>query len=184
MDLRLLLLVFCMVASEVPDIQTRPIDFVCDDHARRDMNMVKELEAAMNDCSGSALLPSSIQLPCVKINKASWEKKSMQEKRGDILAALGTLAQGVRVTRMLTTPGCQFSLLERLEHSITNYLHIVTHLELTGEAESPVTSCPSQVTQNLGQVLRHFSWLLTGKLEWLIAELKTQCQTERLTSNL
>ncbi|KAI1883079.1 hypothetical protein AGOR_G00241550 [Albula goreensis] len=181
---RLLLLLLCTTASKVRDVQARPIDFVCDDQARRDMNMVKELEAGMRECRGSDKLPLAIPLPCVKIHKASWENKSMQEKRGDILAALQTLVQGVRENRPLVLAECQLSLLERLDRSVTNYLHIVTHMELSGEPESLVTSCPSQSTQNLGHVLWHFSRLLTGKLEWLVSELSSQCHVEQTTSIL
>ncbi|KAJ8378095.1 hypothetical protein AAFF_G00248090 [Aldrovandia affinis] len=141
---RVLLLLLCLAASDVRDTQARPIDFVCDYQARRRMNTVKELEAAMRECSGSALLPSPVLLPCVMIHKASWDKKSMQEKRGDIVAALVTV----------------------------------------GEAESPAADCPGQATQNFGHVLWHLSRLLTGKLEWLVGELSSQCHVERMTSNL
>lgn len=44
-----------------------------------------------------------------------------------------------------------------------------------GEANSSVAACPSQPTQNLAQVLWNFSRLLTGKLEWLAAELSSRC---------
>ncbi|KAJ8357834.1 hypothetical protein SKAU_G00206280 [Synaphobranchus kaupii] len=180
----LLLLLLCMASSEVGDIQARPIDFVCDDHARRDMNTVKELESVMRGCSGSALLPSPITLPCMKTHKASWDMKSMQQKRGDIVAALRTLAQAVGGVRSVLLSECHASLLQRLERSVTNYLHILTHLELTGEADSSVTACLTQSTQNLGHVLLNFSRLLTGKLEWFVAELSPRCQVERKTSNL
>lgn len=40
------LLIF-LAAGEVGNIQAGPVDFVCDDHARRDMNALKKLEAAM-----------------------------------------------------------------------------------------------------------------------------------------
>ncbi|KAJ8271153.1 hypothetical protein GJAV_G00123350 [Gymnothorax javanicus] len=181
----LLLLLLCMAASEVFDIQARPIDFVCDDNARRDMNTVKELELIMGECNGSAHLPSTVTLPCAKTHKASWDRKSMQQKRGDIVTALRMLAEGVRAVRSSASlPECQSSLLERLERSITNYLHILARLELQGEAEGSVTACPSQPTQDLGLVLWNLSCLLTGKLEWLVAEMRSQCHAERTASKL
>ncbi|KAG5847744.1 hypothetical protein ANANG_G00129470 [Anguilla anguilla] len=180
----LLLLLLSMAASDIPGVQARPIDFVCDGHARRDLNTVKELESVMGECSGSALLPLPITLPCMKTHKASWDRKSVQQKRGDIVAALRALAQGVREVRSLLLPECQASLLERLERSVTNYLHILTHLELTGEDDSLVAACPSHPTRNLGDVLWSFSRLLTGKLEWLAAELSAGCHAEMKTSNL
>lgn len=41
------LLLLCMVASEVWDAETKPIDFVCNRAARRAMNVVAELESAL-----------------------------------------------------------------------------------------------------------------------------------------
>ncbi|XP_072560144.1 thrombopoietin [Paramormyrops kingsleyae] len=177
------LLIF-LAAGEVGNIQARPIDFVCDDHARRDMNTLKKLEAAMSVCSSSASLPSPIQLPCVKIHKASWDKKSMQEKTGEVQSALEMLGQDVRATMTVSQPGCQLSLLQQLEHSVSNYLHVVTHLEITGEVGKQYFFCPSERTHNMGLVLRNFGRLLSGKLEWLVAELKDRCQVERPTTNI
>ncbi|XP_048844587.1 thrombopoietin [Brienomyrus brachyistius] len=177
------LLIF-LAAGEVGNIQARPIDFVCDDHARRDMNTLKKLEAAMSGCSSSASLPSPIQLPCVKIHKASWDKKSLQQKTGEVQAALEMLGQDVRATMTLSQPTCQLSLLQQLEHSISNYLHVVTHLEITGQVEKLNFFCPSERTNNLGFVLWNFGRLLSGKLEWLVAELKDRCQVGRPTTNI
>ncbi|XP_035277507.1 thrombopoietin isoform X2 [Anguilla anguilla] len=146
----LLLLLLSMAASDIPGVQARPIDFVCDGHARRDLNTVKELESGMGECSGSALLPLPITLPCMKTHKASWDRKSVQQKRGDIVAALRALAQGVR----------------------------------EGEDDSLVAACPGHPTRNLGDVFWSFSRLLTGKLEWLAAELSAGCHAEGKTSNL
>lgn len=53
-----------------------------------------------------------------------------QEKRGDIVASLQVLVEDVKAARALSQPGCASSLLQRLEHSINNYLHILTHLEM------------------------------------------------------
>ena len=54
-----------------------------------------------------------------------------QEKRGDIIASLGLLGEDVQAARALTPPGCVSALLQRLEHSLTNYQHILAHLELS-----------------------------------------------------
>uniref|UniRef100_A0A674CWN3 Thrombopoietin n=1 Tax=Salmo trutta TaxID=8032 RepID=A0A674CWN3_SALTR len=124
------LLLLCMVASEVWNAETRPIDFVCDRESRRDMNTVAEMEAALADCDALKTLPSPIQLPCIKVHKASWERKSAQEKKGDIAASLRALSRSVRVVKTLSQPGCAATLLERLEHTVNNYLHIITHLDV------------------------------------------------------
>lgn len=41
------LLLFCMVASEVWDAETIPIEFVCNKGARRAMNIVAEMKSAL-----------------------------------------------------------------------------------------------------------------------------------------
>ncbi|KAK6302569.1 hypothetical protein J4Q44_G00269240 [Coregonus suidteri] len=169
------LLLLCMVASEVRDAETRPIDFVCDRESRRDMNTVAEMEAALADCDALKTLPSPIQLPCIKVHKASWERKLAQEKRGDIAASLGALYGSVRVVKTQSQPGCASALLERLERTVNNYLHIVTHLDIRGSGESPLLSCTPQSTQSLSTVLWTFSRLITGKLEWLMADLTHGC---------
>ncbi|XP_076001292.1 thrombopoietin isoform X4 [Genypterus blacodes] len=141
------LLLLCMVASEVWDVQTRPIDFVCNRDARRAMNIVAEMEAA---------------LP--------------QEQRGDIVASLKLLIEDVKVLKAASQPGCTSSLLHRLERSINNYLRILTHLELSqGPAESPALSCVPQSTQSLSTILWTYNRLLSGKLEGLMDNLADKC---------
>lgn len=54
-----------------------------------------------------------------------------QEKRGDIVASLKLLVEGVKVLIAQSLPGCGSSLLQRLENNINNYLLIVTHLQLS-----------------------------------------------------
>ncbi|XP_051554767.1 thrombopoietin isoform X2 [Myxocyprinus asiaticus] len=169
MDLsRVLVVVLSMVASELSHIHARPIDFVCDSEARRVMNKV--------DCSAVSSLPSSIQLPCIRIHKATWEMKSVHERRAEILLSLGTLAQDVRSARTLSQPSCVLTLLERLEHSVNNYLHVVKLLHNEGEQVRPqAKSCLGQDSKDLGLVLKHFGRLLTGKLEWLVVEMAKGC---------
>ncbi|XP_067309222.1 thrombopoietin isoform X2 [Pseudorasbora parva] len=177
MDLsRVLVVVFSMVASELSHVHTRPVDFVCNSEARRAMNKVKDLQEEMKVCSAVDALPSSIQLPCVGINKPTWERKSVHEWRAEILLSLGTLAQDVRSARTLSQPGCRLTLLERLERSINNYLHVVRLLHIEGEQVGPQAErCLSQPSKDLGLVLKKFGSLLTGKLEWLIAEMAKGC---------
>uniref|UniRef100_A0A8C8JDQ1 Thrombopoietin n=1 Tax=Oncorhynchus tshawytscha TaxID=74940 RepID=A0A8C8JDQ1_ONCTS len=169
------LLLLCMVASEVWNAETRPIDFVCDRESRRDMNTVAEMAAALADCDGLKMLPSPIQLPCIKVHKASWERKSAQEKKGDIAATLRALSRSVSVVKTLSQPGCAATLLERLEHTVNNYLHIITHLDIRGSVESPLFSSTAESTHSLSTVLWTFSRLITGKMEWLMADLTHGC---------
>ncbi|XP_062337430.1 thrombopoietin isoform X3 [Osmerus eperlanus] len=155
------LLLLYVFATEVLDAETRPIDFVCDRESRRGINTVVAMEAALADCYALSTLPFPVQLPCIKVHKASWDNKSHQEKQGDIMASLGALAEGVRSVRLVRIlPGCASSLLERLEHSINNYLHILTHLESS---------------QSMKTVLWTYSRLITGKLEWLMSDLIDRC---------
>jgi hypothetical protein len=52
-----------MVASEVWNAETRPIDFVCDRESRRDMNTVAEMAAALVNLYVFNNLPSSVVVP-------------------------------------------------------------------------------------------------------------------------
>ncbi|XP_034147444.1 thrombopoietin isoform X2 [Esox lucius] len=124
------LLLLCMVANEVWHATTRPIDFVCDRESRKDMNTEAEMRTALGDCEALKTLPSPILLPCSKLHKASWERKSAQEKRGDISASLAALSESVRVARTLSQSGCGSTQLERLERTVNNYLQIITHLDI------------------------------------------------------
>lgn len=54
-----------------------------------------------------------------------------QEKRGDIVASLRLLIEGVKVVRALSQPGCAASPLQRLENNVNNYLLILTQLQLS-----------------------------------------------------
>ncbi|KAI3374945.1 hypothetical protein L3Q82_021469, partial [Scortum barcoo] len=96
------LLLLCMVAFKVWDAETKPIDFVCNKGARRAMNIVVEMESALH-----------------------------QEKRGDIVASLRLLIEGVKVVRALSQPGCAALPLQRLENNVNNYLLILTRLHLS-----------------------------------------------------
>ncbi|XP_044224705.1 thrombopoietin isoform X1 [Thunnus albacares] len=170
------LLLLCMVASEVWDAETKPIDFVCNRVARRALNVVAEMQSALKDCNGSMTLSTPVQLPCTELHVASWENKSHQEKRGDIGASLRLLVEGVKVVRALSQAGCGAVLLQRLEHNINNYLLILTHLQLSqGPVETPVLSCVPGSTQSLSTVLLNYNRLISGKLERFMITLEDRC---------
>ncbi|XP_042354144.1 thrombopoietin isoform X3 [Plectropomus leopardus] len=141
------LLLLCMVASKLWDAETKPIEFVCDKSARRAMNIVAELQSALH-----------------------------QEKRGDIVASLRLLIEGVKVVRAPGQPACATSLLQRLENNINNYLLILTHLQLSqGPAVSPALSCVPQSTLSLSMVLLNYNQLISGKLERFVVNLEDRC---------
>lgn len=169
------LLLLCMVASEVWDAENKPIDFVCNKGARRAMNIVAEMESALSDCNGSTTLSTPVQLPCTELHVASWENKSHQEKRGDIVASLRLLIEGVKVMRAPSQPGCGTSLLQRLENNINNHLLIITHLQLSGPVVSPALSCVPRSTQSLSTVLLNYNRLISGKLDRLMVDLEDRC---------
>ncbi|CAL8366802.1 unnamed protein product [Boreogadus saida] len=159
--------------------EARPLDFVCDRGSRRRaVNSVAQMQTDLSACGGGGgvTLSTEVRLPCIKVHKASWEGKSHQEKRGDIIASLGLLGEDVRAAVALTAPGCVSALLQSLEHSLTNYQHILAHLELSGAVESPLTSsCVPQSSPSLSTVLWAYSRLITGKLEWLVVTLEDRC---------
>lgn len=169
------LLLLCMVASEVWDVETRPVDFVCSRASRKALNIVAEMESSLSDCDGSTTLSAAVKLPCTGLHLASWENKSHQEKRGDIVASLQLLIEGVRAVKVLSRPGCVTSLLQRLENNIDNYLLTLTHLELSGPVESPALSCVPGSTQSLSTVLLTYNRLISGKLERFMDDLADRC---------
>ncbi|XP_054452462.1 thrombopoietin isoform X2 [Anoplopoma fimbria] len=148
------LLLLCVVASKVWDAETKPIEFVCNKSARRALNIVAEMESALSDCNGSANLSTPVQLPCTELHVASWENKSHQDKRGDIVASLRLLLEGVNVVKAQCQPGCAASLLQRLKNNINNYLLILTHLQLSVRSghgandESSTVLCSSKHPQS------------------------------------
>ncbi|KAJ7990621.1 hypothetical protein DPEC_G00302290 [Dallia pectoralis] len=173
------LLLLFLISSELPKVQTRAIDFVCNTADRRNMNNAKDLEVAMVGCSGSDALPVTLQLPCVGILKASWDQKSLQQKSAEVIRALEVLSNGVGKVRAQAKLSCQSSVLERLEHRVKNYLHIVINLGTMGKEEAtvstPVLDCPVQQSQSLAQVLKLYNSLLQGKVEQLIKDLQNRC---------
>ncbi|XP_077471660.1 thrombopoietin [Stigmatopora argus] len=172
------LLLLCMLASEVQDAETKPIDFVCSRSARRAMNIVTEMQAALNNCNSSAILPTPVQIPCTELHIATWERKSHHERRQDISMSLRGLFESVKVARPLGQEECVSVLLQRLEHNINGYLLILTHLQLSDQqapVESPELSCVPRSTLSLSTVLLNYRRLITGKLERLMMSLESTC---------
>ncbi|XP_044074885.1 thrombopoietin isoform X2 [Siniperca chuatsi] len=178
MALSRLLLLCSLVASEVWDAETKPIEFVCNKGARRTMNIVAEMRSALSGCNSSTTLSTPVQLPCTGLHVASWENKSHQEKRGDIVASLRLLIEGVKVVRASSQPGCVSSLLQRLENNINNYQLIFTHLQLSGPVVSPALTCVPRSTQCLSTVLLSYNQLISGKLEWFMVDLEERCPSQ------
>ncbi|KAM6918606.1 thrombopoietin isoform 1-T1 [Xenentodon cancila] len=168
------LLLLCVVAFRVWDTETKPIRFVCNRAARKGLNIVPEMETALNDCIGLTMLSTPAQLPCTELHVATWENKSEQEKRGDIVASLNLLIKGVKTVRILTEGGCEM-LLQRLENNINNYLLILTNLQLSGPVLPPSLSCVPQSTLSLRTVLWSYNQLISGKLERFIVNLEYRC---------
>ncbi|XP_060900669.1 thrombopoietin [Labrus mixtus] len=169
------LLLLCLVASEVWDAETKPTEFVCNKVARRALNIVAELESALTNCSGLSTLSTPVQLPCIELHVASWENKSNQEKRGDVVASLRLLTGGVEVLRALNQSRCAVSQLQRLEKNINNYLLILRNLQLSGPLVSPALSCVPQSTYSLSTFLLNYNQLITGKLERFMNALEDRC---------
>ncbi|XP_034038572.1 thrombopoietin isoform X2 [Thalassophryne amazonica] len=170
------LLLLWMVASELRDAETKPIDFVCNRTARRAMNAAAaEMANTLSNCNALVTLATPVQLPCVALHKASWENTSHKQKRDDIADSLRHLSNGIKVARVQTQPGCVSSLLQRLERSASNYVHILTNLDLSGPVESPASTCVPQSSSSLSTVLRAYTRLISGKLEALMEKLVDKC---------
>lgn len=170
---RLLLLLIGMISSHLPGVQTRHIDFWCNQDSRRNMGkMVEGLKKNMADCVGSHTLPAPLQLPCVWVQPVKWANKTLQQKHAEVLGALRVFEDGVHMEMNQTTSQCQTSLLERIGHRVTNYVALVNSLHLQEDSGSPpaVQNCSSQTS--LKKVLEHFEKLLKGKLERLAIDLK------------
>ncbi|XP_023141550.2 thrombopoietin [Amphiprion ocellaris] len=172
------LLLLCVVASEVWDAETKSREFVCNRVARRALNIVPEMNSALSDCNGMMTLCTPVQLPCTELHIATWENKSDQEKRGDIVASLRLLVEGVKVVRAPIQARCEATLLQRLENNINNYLLILTRLQLSGSVMSPTLSCVPRSTQSLRAVLLSYSQLISGKLERFMVNLEDTCTTQ------
>uniref|UniRef100_A0A674NLK6 Thrombopoietin n=1 Tax=Takifugu rubripes TaxID=31033 RepID=A0A674NLK6_TAKRU len=136
MDMEIRLLLLCVVASEVWDAETKPIEFVCHKGMRRSLNIAADMER--RSCNGSMMLSTPVQLPCVELHLTSWQNQTVrhQEKRGDILASLRLLSESVKAARASDQPPCSASVLLRLENNINNYQLIVTNLHLTLNSSS------------------------------------------------
>ncbi|XP_056913952.1 thrombopoietin isoform X2 [Takifugu flavidus] len=169
------LLLLCVVASEVWDAETKPIEFVCHKGMRRSLNIAADMERALRSCNGSIMLSTPVQLPCVELHLTSWQNQTHQEKRGDILASLRLLSGSVKAARASDQPPCSASVLLRLENNINNYQLIVTNLQLSGPAVTPALSCVPRDTPSVRTLLLSYHQLISGKLERFMVELKDRC---------
>ncbi|KAM3603830.1 uncharacterized protein V6R79_002761 [Siganus canaliculatus] len=130
------------------------------------------------NCTSSMTSSTPVQLPCTELHVPSWKNKSHQERRGDIVASLRLLTEGVGIMKTSNQTECAASLLQRLEDNINNYLLILTQLQLNGSAVSPALSCVPRSTQSLSTVLLNYNQLISGKLEWFIVDLKHLCTSQ------
>ncbi|XP_078023489.1 uncharacterized protein LOC144462773 isoform X3 [Epinephelus lanceolatus] len=120
-----------VISCHLPEVQARPTDFWCNPQARKTMERKTEgLRKDMAACVGENTLPSPVQLPCVSINTTEWANKTLRQKHAEVVEALQVFQDGVQGAKDQTTSGCLTSLLEKLEHHITNYLAIVSSVQI------------------------------------------------------
>ncbi|XP_068173987.1 thrombopoietin isoform X2 [Antennarius striatus] len=171
----LLLLLIGVISSHLPEIQARPADFWCNSQARKNMgNKIEGLKKDTADCVGSDLLSSPVQIPCVWIHVAEWANKTLQQKREEVVGSLQMFQDGVLRVMNETRLQCQTSRLREVGHHISNYLAIVSRLQIQEDQvmppDSTVQRCSSQTSLN--KVLELFRMLLKGKLERLAIDLQ------------
>ncbi|KAM3616667.1 uncharacterized protein V6R79_021505 [Siganus canaliculatus] len=200
-----LLLLVGVISFHIYKVQAGPIDFWCKCQARKNMEKRTDgLQKEMANCVGSGTLSSPVQLPCVLVNTSEWALKTLnnsflaptlgpvpnvitcyylldylQQKHAEVFGDLLGFQDTVQGARNQTTP-CQMSVLERLQHLITNYLLIVRKLPIQNDLAMPphseVQNCSSQTT--LSKVLPQFKNLLTGKMKRLAVDLhESICKT-------
>lgn len=97
------LLLLCVVASEVWDAETKPVEFVCHRGVRRSLNVAAATERALvssanaaaavaraltatsppqRSCNGSMTLSAPVQMPCVELHAASWQNQTVGAPAG------------------------------------------------------------------------------------------------------
>lgn len=168
---RLLLLLIGVISTNLPEVNTRPIDFWCNPNPKQKMMEMINVMAQAN-CSGLDVLPSPVQLPCTWIN-TEWKNKPAQEKHVDVLETLQVFQHGVRRVKNETSLQCHTSMLEGLEQNINRLVNIVNQAYLKGDA---VTSsrpsgqiCGSET--NFMKVVNSYKLLIKGKLHHLSVDL-------------
>ncbi|XP_066565152.1 thrombopoietin [Amia ocellicauda] len=170
---RLVLLLLVMTVVEVRDTQSSNIDYVCNPRVRdQQIQKVNDLRSVMIVCSAAALLPSPVQLPFVGVRKETWKKKSMQVKRAEIVSELRMFSESIESMREGNQSDCLSILLDRLSHSITNHILIITNLQLPGEKVNQDRPDSARSTQKLQDVQKTYSNLLKGKMESFLKELE------------
>uniref|UniRef100_A0A3B1IQ99 Thrombopoietin n=1 Tax=Astyanax mexicanus TaxID=7994 RepID=A0A3B1IQ99_ASTMX len=166
------LLLLCVVFSEV---QSRPVDFVCSAEARSTLNIITELEKAMESCSSSDRLPLPIRLPIIRVHRATWDKTALQQKRASVCSSLRVLMLAISSAKSKSILDCQTSILQRLEHNVQNHLRIIKNLKIQGEAACEDDVRTGRPTDSLTQTLKLYGQLLRGPLELLLLEFSHTC---------
>ncbi|KAM8902631.1 thrombopoietin isoform 2-T2 [Spinachia spinachia] len=158
-------------------IAAGPADFWCNHQVRR--NMGKEIVGMRADvlaCVGADTLRSPVPLPCVMVHATEWADKTLQQKCAEVVEALREFRGGVQGTKNQSTSECQASLLEKLERHISNYVAIVSRLQVQSGAVTPPPSPPRSCSSvnSTSEVLKRYGNLLRGKLERLAIDLRDE----------
>lgn len=116
-------------------------------HQNSQSNLGEKISESFNAAHSHTLPPLEHQPTQAALGHTLFETPvcvfQVHEQRAEILLSLGTLAQDVRSARTLSQPGCGLTLLERLEHSINNYLHVVRLLHIEVRTTSSILCCSS-----------------------------------------
>lgn len=122
----------CIFASFTGRLQCRSVSTISYSitmHQDSQSNLEEKISELFN-AAHSHTLPPLVHPPTLRSRvHALWDTRvcafQVHERRAEILLSLGTLAQDVQTARTLSQPGCGLTLLERLERTINNYLHVV-----------------------------------------------------------
>ncbi|KAK3513587.1 hypothetical protein QTP70_025365, partial [Hemibagrus guttatus] len=174
-----LFLLLNLVLSELSHPEAKPLDFVCVSDVRKVMNKVKDLQEDLAHCSTAAFLPVPVRIPYIRVNILTWQSKPIPERRAEILQSLRMLAQDIHHARNQSQDQCALRLLDRLRHSINNYIHTLTQIHTQSGPDGLKVPDPSfHHVSDLGLVLQCFDRLISRKLEWLVNEMARDCETE------
>uniref|UniRef100_A0A4W4DS87 Uncharacterized protein n=1 Tax=Electrophorus electricus TaxID=8005 RepID=A0A4W4DS87_ELEEL len=152
----------------------------CEPELHLCLQNILNISPNIENCNGSDHLAFTIQLPCIRIHKASWDKQSVSNT-----AHYFRPKPYLRLSLGHTSPthnGFTFFLLNYLEHNVQNH-HVYTSCLLTlspvcslqGTLGPQATSCKKQQTKSLGQTLKLYNLLLRGTLDLLLVEFSDNC---------
>ncbi|KAM6932969.1 uncharacterized protein FYW49_001364 [Xenentodon cancila] len=180
----LLLLLIEALSTYLPEVNARPIDFWCNKKDRlRIEEMIHEMDKT--DCRLD-VLHSPVQLPCVEINTEEWANKTFQQKHAEVLEAFQVFEDGVQHIRNQSSLQCQTSFLDELQHSITNYVNIVSEVHIQND-DQPSSYPLGQICDSktsLHGVLKVYKRLLRGKLTRFAVDLNhIICKDQHRTIN-